>query len=57
VASGLVQGSDGKVPERGHGSWPGSGADGGFVLLIKGVPELLQGVGPAQMARSRESSR
>ena len=37
VPPGQAQGSDGEVPEGGHGSWPGAGADGGVAFAVEGV--------------------
>ena len=34
VASGQVQGSDGELPQGGHGPRPGAGADGEVVFAV-----------------------
>ena len=35
--------SSSENPERGHGPWPGAGADLGLVLAVEGVADLVQG--------------
>ncbi len=41
---GQVEGSDGEVPERGHGPRPGAGADLGLIFTIEGVAQPVQGL-------------
>jgi hypothetical protein len=54
VASGLVQGADGEVPEGSYRPGPGSGADGGFVLPVERVTDQCRD-SIAHWPRTREA--